>query len=44
VTVLSVIFVLVLAGGLASFMYPLVFVHPDGGKWTNAVAFFGFAR
>ena len=30
VTVLSVVFVLVLAGGLASFMYPLVFVHPEG--------------
>jgi GGDEF domain-containing protein len=41
-TVLSVVFVLVLAGGLASFMYPLVFVHPDGGKWTMRVAFFGF--
>src|SRR5712671_7928937 len=41
-TVLSVVFVLVLAGGLASFMYPLVFVHPEGGKWTMRVAFFGF--
>ena len=41
-TVLSAVFVLVLAGGLASFMYPLVFVHPEGGKWTMRVAFFGF--
>ena len=41
-TVLSVVFVLVLAGGLAVFMYPLVFVHPEGNKWTMRVAFFGF--
>jgi GGDEF domain-containing protein len=41
-TVLSAVFVLVLAGGLASFMYPLVYVHPEGGKWTMRVAFFGF--
>jgi GGDEF domain-containing protein len=41
-TVLSAVFVLVLAIGLASFMYPLVFVHPEGGKWTMRVAFFGF--
>jgi GGDEF domain-containing protein len=41
-TVLSVVFVLVLAGGLAVFMYPLVFVHPEGSKWTMRVAFFGF--
>ena len=41
-TVLSAVFVLVLAGGLAVFMYPLVFVHPEGGKWTMRVAFFGF--
>src|SRR6266436_10352812 len=41
-TILSVVFVLVLAGGLAAFMYPLVFVHPDGNKWTLRVAFFGF--
>src|ERR1700739_1071272 len=41
-TVLSVVFVLVLAGGLATFMYPLVFVHPEGGKWTMRVAFLGF--
>lgn len=43
VTVLSVVFVLVLAAGLAAFMYPLVFVHPDANnKWTLRVAFFGF--
>jgi GGDEF domain-containing protein len=41
-TVLSVVFVLILAGGLAAFMYPLVFVRPDGNKWTLRVAFFGF--
>jgi GGDEF domain-containing protein len=41
-TVFSAIFVLVLAGGLAAFMYPLVFVHPEGNKWTLRVAFFGF--
>jgi GGDEF domain-containing protein len=42
VTILSVVFVLVLAGGLAAFMYPLVFEHPEGNKWTLRVAFFGF--
>ena len=42
VTILSVVFVLVLAGGLAAFMYPIVFVHPEGSKWTLRVAFFGF--
>ena len=41
-TILSVVFVLILAGGLATFMYPLVFVRPDGNKWTLRVAFFGF--
>lgn len=41
-TVLSAVFVLVLAAGLAIFMYPLVFVHPEGNKWTMRVAFFGF--
>lgn len=41
-TVLSAVFVLVLATGLAVFMYPLVFVHPEGNKWTMRVAFFGF--
>jgi GGDEF domain-containing protein len=41
-TILSAVFVLVLAGGLAVFMYPIVFVHPEGNKWTLRVAFFGF--
>jgi len=41
-TVLAVVFVLVLASGLAAFMYPLVFLHPVGNKWTLRVAFFGF--
>src|SRR5215472_16531661 len=41
-TILAVVFVLVLAGGLAAFMYPLVFLHPVGNKWTLRVAFFGF--
>jgi len=41
-TILSAVFVLVLASGLAIFMYPLVFVHPEGNKWTMRVAFFGF--
>jgi GGDEF domain-containing protein len=41
-TVLAAVFVLVLAVGLAAFMYPLVFVHPEGNKWTLRVAFFGF--
>ena len=41
-TILAVVFVLVLAGGLAVFMYPLVFLHPIGNKWTLRVAFFGF--
>jgi len=41
-TILSAVFVLILAGGLAVFMYPLVFVHPDGSKWSMRVAFFGF--
>jgi GGDEF domain-containing protein len=41
-TILSAIFVLILAAGLAMFMYPLVFVHPEANKWTLRVAFFGF--
>jgi GGDEF domain-containing protein len=41
-TILSSVFVVVLATGLAAFMYPLVFVHPEGNKWTMRVAFFGF--
>ena len=41
-TILSAVFVLILAGGLASFMYPLVFVHPVGNNWQMRVAFYGF--
>jgi GGDEF domain-containing protein len=41
-TIFSAVFVLVLASGLAIFMYPLVFVHPEGNKWTLRAAFFGF--
>jgi GGDEF domain-containing protein len=41
-TVLAAVFFFVLAGGLAAFMYPLVFIHPEGNKWTLRVAFFGF--
>jgi GGDEF domain-containing protein len=41
-TILAAVFVLILAGGLAVFMYPLVFLHPVGNKWTLRVAFFGF--
>ena len=41
-TILSAAFVFVLAAGLAAFMYPLVFDHPDGNKWTLRVAYFGF--
>jgi GGDEF domain-containing protein len=42
-TILSAVVVLVLAGGVAILMYPLVFVH-DGGavKWNMRIAFFGF--
>jgi hypothetical protein len=40
--VLAAVFVFILAGGLATFMYPLVFLHPEGNKWTLRVAFFGF--
>jgi GGDEF domain-containing protein len=42
-TIVAAVFVFVLAAGLAVFMYPLVFVHPDiANKWTLRVAFFGF--
>jgi GGDEF domain-containing protein len=41
-TILSAVFVFVLAAGLAAFMYPLVFEHPEGNKWTLRVAYFGF--
>jgi GGDEF domain-containing protein len=41
-TILASAFVLVQAAGLAMFMYPLVFLHPVGNKWTLRAAFFGF--
>jgi GGDEF domain-containing protein len=42
-TILSAVIVLVLAGGVALLMYPLVFVHPEeGSKWSSRGAFFGF--
>jgi GGDEF domain-containing protein len=41
-TILAAAFVMVQAAGLAMFMYPLVFLHPIGNKWTLRVAFFGF--
>jgi GGDEF domain-containing protein len=42
-TILAATVVLVLAGALAAFLYPLVFVHSDENhKWTLRVAFVGF--
>jgi GGDEF domain-containing protein len=41
-TILAAAFVLVQAAGLAVFMYPLVFLHPVGNRWTLRAAFFGF--
>ena len=42
-SILSAVFVFILAGGVAVLMYPLVFVHPDeGNKWTLRIAFIGF--
>ncbi len=41
-TILAAAFVLVQAAGLAMFMYPLVFLHPIGNKWTLRASFFGF--
>jgi GGDEF domain-containing protein len=42
-TILASVFVMVLAGGVALLMYPLVFVHPDeANKWPLRFAFFGF--
>jgi GGDEF domain-containing protein len=41
-TILSAVFVFVLAAGLATLMYPLIFEHPEGNKWTLRVAYFGF--
>jgi GGDEF domain-containing protein len=41
-SVLAAIILLVMAGGVALLMYPLVFVHPEGNKWTMRFAFIGF--
>jgi GGDEF domain-containing protein len=41
-TILSAVIVFVLAAGLATFMYPLVFEHSEDNKWTLRVAYFGF--
>lgn len=42
-SILAAVIVLVMAGGVAALMYPLVFVHPDeANKWTLRVAFTGF--
>src|ERR1700758_4899654 len=41
--ILAAVFVFVQSAGLATFMYPMVFVHADtNNKWTMRVAFFGF--
>lgn len=42
-SVLAAVIVLVMAGGVALLMYPLVFVHPEPGQvWTLRFAFIGF--
>jgi GGDEF domain-containing protein len=42
-SLLASVFVMVLAGGTALLMYPVVFVHPDeASKWTLRIAFLGF--
>jgi len=42
-SILAAVIVLVMAGGVALLMYPLVFVHPDeSNKWTLRFAFVGF--
>lgn len=42
-SILAAVIVLVLAGGVALLMYPLVFLHPDeGNKWTLRFVYFGF--
>jgi GGDEF domain-containing protein len=42
-SILAATIVLVMAGGVALLMYPLVFVHPDeANKWTLRFAFGGF--
>jgi GGDEF domain-containing protein len=41
--ILSAVIVLVLAGGVALLMYPLVFLHPDpGNRWNPRFGFIGF--
>lgn len=42
-SILAAVIVLVMAGGVALLMYPLVFVHPDeANKWPLRFAFSGF--
>ncbi|HEV2489619.1 MAG TPA: hypothetical protein VGT03_07410 [Candidatus Acidoferrales bacterium] len=41
-SILAAVIVLVMASGVALLMYPLVFVHPEGNKWTMRFAFLGF--
>jgi GGDEF domain-containing protein len=42
-TILAAVFVMVLAGGVALLMYPLVFLHPEeGSKWMLRTGFAGF--
>jgi GGDEF domain-containing protein len=42
-SILAAVIVLVMAGGVAVLMYPIVFQHPDeANKWTMRVAFVGF--
>jgi GGDEF domain-containing protein len=42
-SILAAVIVLIMAGGVALLMYPLVFVHPvAGNKWALRFAYFGF--
>jgi GGDEF domain-containing protein len=42
-TILAAVFVMVLAGGVALLMYPVVFLHPEeGSKWMLKTGFAGF--
>jgi GGDEF domain-containing protein len=42
-SILAAVIVLVMAGGVALLMYPLVFDHPEAGnRWTMRFAFVGF--
>jgi GGDEF domain-containing protein len=42
-TILSAVFVMVLAGGVALLMYPVVFLHPEeSNKWMLRIGFAGF--